>query len=116
MDPVLGYGVVEYARMLECMAELEWSPRRAIPHGGHQLALNAAAGLRLGGNESYPGVFQPFGGFADAVAVENGRVRVLDAPGVGFEEKRELYAVLRSVIRPAGRVTVGRGRRLPAGS
>ena len=36
-----------------------------IPHGGHQMALRIAAGLGLGGNESYPGVFQPFGGFAD---------------------------------------------------
>jgi L-alanine-DL-glutamate epimerase-like enolase superfamily enzyme len=116
MDPVLGYGVVEYARMLECMSEHHWSPRRAIPHGGHQLALNAAAGLRLGGNESYPGVFQPFGGFADAVAVEHGRVRVLDAPGIGFEEKRELYAVLRSIVRPAGRLTAATGRRRPPGS
>jgi L-alanine-DL-glutamate epimerase-like enolase superfamily enzyme len=115
MDPVLSYGVVEYIRMLKCMKDRDWSPRRAIPHGGHQLALNAAAGLKLGGNESYPGVFQPFGGFADAVAVEDGTVRVLDTPGVGFEEKRELYGLLSSVMRPSRKLAT-RPRRRAAGS
>ena len=27
-----------------------WSPKRCIPHGGHQMSLNIAAGLGLGGN------------------------------------------------------------------
>ena len=99
MDPVLGYGIVEYERMLDAIAEHGWSPRRCIPHGGHQLALAVAAGVGLGGNESYPGVFQPFGGFADDVPVEDGYVRLPDAPGIGFERKRELYAVLRDVGR-----------------
>ena len=75
-----------------------WSWRRVIPHGGHQMSLNMAAGLGLGGNESYPGVFQPFGGFADAIPVENGYVRLPNIPGVGFEAKRELYDLLRSVV------------------
>lgn len=61
------------------------------------MALNIAAGLGLGGNESYPGIFQPFGGFADNIPVENGYVRLPDAPGIGFEQKRELYAVLRKL-------------------
>ena len=39
-----------------------WSWKRCIPHGGHQMSLNIAAGLGLGGNESYPDVFQPYGG------------------------------------------------------
>jgi hypothetical protein len=47
----------------------------------------------LGGNESYPHVFEPFGGFADGVAVEGGRVRLPDVPGVGFEAKSNLMAV-----------------------
>ena len=42
--------------------------RRCIPHGGHQMSLNIAAGLGLGGNESYPDVFQPYGGFPDGDA------------------------------------------------
>ncbi len=40
-----------------------WSPSRCIPHGGHQMSPAIAAGLGLGGNESYPDLFQPYGGF-----------------------------------------------------
>ncbi|MGI8687064.1 MAG: mandelate racemase/muconate lactonizing enzyme family protein [Thermomicrobiales bacterium] len=96
-DPVLSYGLVEYLRTLEQLQEYGWSARRVIPHGGHQMALNLAAGLGLGGNESYPGVFQPFGGFADTIPVEAGYVRPSEAPGIGFEEKAALYKVFRSV-------------------
>jgi D(-)-tartrate dehydratase len=94
-DCALSYGLVEYLRTLEMLEEHGWSPRRVVPHGGHQMSLNMAAGLGLGGNESYPGVFQPFGGFADGIAVENGTVQLPDTPGVGFEEKEALYAVFR---------------------
>ena len=45
------------------------------------IALNAAAGLQLGGAESYPLVFQPFGGFADDVAIEDGHARLHHTPG-----------------------------------
>ncbi len=93
-DCALSYGLVEYMRTLAMLKEHGWSPRRCIPHGGHQMALNVAAGLGLGGNESYPGVFQPFGGFADGVPVENGYVRLPDVPGVGFEAKRDLWTVM----------------------
>jgi D(-)-tartrate dehydratase len=94
-DPVLGYGLVEYLRILDMLRQHGWSWRRCIPHGGHQFALNIAAGLGLGGNESYPGVFQPFGGFADDVPVEDGYVRLPDLPGVGFEAKSELFDLMR---------------------
>jgi L-alanine-DL-glutamate epimerase-like enolase superfamily enzyme len=94
-DCALSYGLVEYLRTLEVMRELGWSWQRVVPHGGHQMSLNLAAGLGLGGNESYPGVFQPFGGFADEPPVEDGYVRLPDAPGVGFERKNALYAVMR---------------------
>ncbi len=96
-DCALSYGVVEYLRILEMLRAHGWSPRQCIPHGGHQLSLHLAAGLGLGGNESYPGVFQPFGGFADGVPVEGGRVRLPDAPGIGFELKADLYRLMRSV-------------------
>lgn len=66
-DCALSYGLVEYLRILEMLKEYGWSPARCIPHGGHQMSLNIAAGLGLGGNESYPGIFQPFGGFADSI-------------------------------------------------
>ena len=95
MDPALSYGLVEYLRTLEAIGAHGWSTRRLIPHGGHQMALSLAAGLHLGGNESYPGVFQPFGGFADDTPVVDGRVAAPDAPGIGFEHKADLYAELR---------------------
>jgi L-alanine-DL-glutamate epimerase-like enolase superfamily enzyme len=98
VDPALAYGFVEYLRVLDVLAEHGWSPRRCIPHGGHQFALHIAAGLRLGGNESYPGVFAPIGGFADGVAVVDGRVRPGDACGIGIEEKAELFSICRSLV------------------
>jgi L-alanine-DL-glutamate epimerase-like enolase superfamily enzyme len=98
-DCALSYGLVEYLRTLDMLEEHGWSPRQVVPHGGHQMSLSMAAGLGLGGNESYPGVFQPFGGFADGIAVENGYVRLPDAPGVGFEQKANLYEVMRSLAR-----------------
>jgi L-alanine-DL-glutamate epimerase-like enolase superfamily enzyme len=96
-DCALSYGLVEYLRILDMLAENGWSAQRCIPHGGHQLSLNMAAGLGLGGNESYPGIFQPFGGFADGIAVEDGHVRLPDIPGIGFEAKGELYALMKAM-------------------
>ncbi|MGP2490683.1 mandelate racemase/muconate lactonizing enzyme family protein [Mesorhizobium sp. PUT5] len=96
-DCALSYGLVEYLRTLEVMKDQGWSTRRVVPHGGHQMSLNIAAGLHLGGNESYPDVFQPFGGFADGIAVEDGHVRLPQSPGVGFEEKAKLYELMREL-------------------
>jgi L-alanine-DL-glutamate epimerase-like enolase superfamily enzyme len=96
-DCALSYGLVEYLRTLAMLRENGWSARNCIPHGGHQLSLNIAAGLGLGGNESYPGVFQPFGGFADGIPVEDSYVRLPDAPGIGFEQKANLYALMRTL-------------------
>ncbi len=90
-DPPLSYGLAEYLDVLAMLRGAGWSPRRCIPHGGHQFALNIAAGLGLGGNESYPGIFQPFGGFADNTTVTAGRIPLPDAPGVGFELKSVLW-------------------------
>ena len=96
-DCALSYGLVEYLRTLDVLDEHGWSSRRVVPHGGHQMSLNIAAGLHLGGNESYPDVFRPFGGFADSIEVENGHVGLPDLPGIGFEAKSELYAVMRDL-------------------
>ncbi len=96
-DCALSYGLVEYLRTLDVMEDLGWSSRRVVPHGGHQMSLNIAAGLHLGGNESYPDVFQPFGGFADGIAVEDGYVGLPEIPGVGFEAKSALIKVMRDV-------------------
>ena len=94
-DCALSYGLVEYLRTLDMLRQYAWSPRRCVPHGGHQMSLNIAAGLGLGGNESYPDVFQPFGGFADDTPVVNSYVTMPDVPGVGFEAKAQLYAVMK---------------------
>jgi L-alanine-DL-glutamate epimerase-like enolase superfamily enzyme len=96
-DCALSYGLVEYLRTLAMLRENGWSARRCIPHGGHQMSLNIAAGLKLGGNESYPDVFQPFGGFADDTPVRDGHAPLPDIPGVGFEAKRSLYKVMKSL-------------------
>jgi L-alanine-DL-glutamate epimerase-like enolase superfamily enzyme len=97
-DCALSYGLVEYLRILDMLKEHDWSPARCIPHGGHQMSLNIAAGLGLGGNESYPGIFQPFGGFADGIPVEDSYVRLPDIPGIGFEAKNELFRVMKGMI------------------
>jgi L-alanine-DL-glutamate epimerase-like enolase superfamily enzyme len=94
-DCALSYGLCEYLRTLEVIRVAGWSPRRCIPHGGHQMSLNIAAGLGLGGNESYPDLFQPFGGFPDGVRVEAGYVTLPELPGIGFEGKADLIAVMR---------------------
>jgi len=98
-DCALSYGLVEYLRTLEMLRAHGWSPRRCIPHGGHQMSLNIAAGLGLGGNESYPDLFQPFGGFPDDVRVEEGYVRMHDTPGIGFERKADLHRLLEPLGR-----------------
>ena len=96
-DCALSYGLVEYLRTLEMLKSYGWSPRRCIPHGGHQMSLNIAAGLSLGGNESYPDLFQPYGGFPYGVRVEAGLITMPDLPGIGFEGKSDLIAEMRSL-------------------
>jgi len=96
-DCALSYGLVEYLRILDMLKEYGWSRARCIPHGGHQMSLNIAAGLGLGGNESYPGIFQPFGGFADGIPVEDSYVSLPEIPGVGFEAKNELFRVMQTL-------------------
>jgi L-alanine-DL-glutamate epimerase-like enolase superfamily enzyme len=97
VDPALSYGLVEYVRIQDMLAQHGWSSRRCIPHGGHQFSLHIAAALKLGGNESYPGEFQPTGGFADDAVVEGGRVRLDERPGIGFEGKAAFHRVLREL-------------------
>jgi len=96
-DCALSYGLVEYLRTLEMLRDNGWSPRRCVPHGGHQMSLNIAAGLGLGGNESYPHVFRPFNGFADGIPVVDSYVTLPDIPGIGFEAKNELYAIMKQL-------------------
>jgi L-alanine-DL-glutamate epimerase-like enolase superfamily enzyme len=96
-DCALSYGLCEYQRTLTCLKVAGWSPSRCIPHGGHQMSLNIAAGLGLGGNESYPDLFQPYGGFPDGVRVEDSRIVMPELPGIGFEGKSDLIKVMREL-------------------
>lgn len=99
-DCALSYGLVEYERTLEVLKTFGWSPSRCIPHGGHQMSLNIAAGLGLGGNESYPDLFQPYGGFPDGVKVIDGHITMPELPGIGFEGKADLYAQMSALAQP----------------
>jgi D(-)-tartrate dehydratase len=96
-DCALSYGLVEYLRTLDMLKQHGWSPARCIPHGGHQMSLAIAAGLGLGGNESYPDLFQPYGGFPDGVKVVKSYATLPDLPGIGFEGKSDLYAAMRQL-------------------
>jgi L-alanine-DL-glutamate epimerase-like enolase superfamily enzyme len=96
-DCALSYGLCEYLRTLAVVKAAGWSPRRCIPHGGHQMSLNIAAGLGLGGNENYPDLFQPYGGFPDGVEVENGHIVMPELPGIGFEGKAALFSAMHEL-------------------
>ena len=96
-DCALSYGLVEYLKILDMIKEFGWSTKRCIPHGGHQMSLAIAAGLNLGGNESYPDLFQPYGGFPDGIRVENGFVNLPEIPGIGFESKSDLYIEMKKL-------------------
>lgn len=96
-DPSLCYGPSEFIAIVKMGEEMGWSARRHGPHGGQQLGLHLAAGLQLGGTETYPLVFQPFGGFGDDTVIEDGMVKPPEAPGLGVETKSELY---NTVLKP----------------
>ncbi len=98
-DPTLCYGLTENLVMLDEAAKLGWSRRRFLPHGGHQIGLHMASGLQLGGTESYPGVFAPYGGFADDMPVVDGYATLpRDQPGIGMELKPKLMDEMRRVL------------------
>jgi len=98
-DPSLCYGLTENLVMLDEAAKLGWSRRRFLPHGGHQLGLHMASGLQLGGTESYPGVFAPYGGFADDIPIIDGYVTLpADQPGIGIELKPALMDEMNRVL------------------
>lgn len=96
-DCALSYGLVEFRRTLAALNAHGWSWRQVIPHGGHQMSLMIAAGLGLGGNESYPDLFQPYGGFPDGVKVIDGHVTLPELPGIGFEGKADLRAEMAAL-------------------
>jgi L-alanine-DL-glutamate epimerase-like enolase superfamily enzyme len=100
-DPSLCYGLTETLRILDMAERAGWARRRTVPHGGHQLGLNMAAGLQLGGTERYPGVFKPYGGFADDLPVVDGHTKLHTTPGIGMELKREMFTEMRRLMELA---------------
>jgi L-alanine-DL-glutamate epimerase-like enolase superfamily enzyme len=96
-DPPLAYGVGEFHRMV-LIAQRHGVPRaRIMPHGGNLMSLHVAAGLGLGGAESYPGLFGVFGGFGREVEITNGSASLPAAPGIGFEEQPDLYRLFAAL-------------------
>jgi D(-)-tartrate dehydratase len=97
VDPPHAYGIARYARTLALIEAQGWPAHAMFPHGGNQMSLAVAAGLGVGGAESYPGVFGPFGGFADDARLDNGYLRLSDRPGIGFEGQSALYSIMREL-------------------
>jgi L-alanine-DL-glutamate epimerase-like enolase superfamily enzyme len=98
VDPPQSYGIVHYARTLAMLESHGWKRASLFPHGGNQMSLHIAGGFGLGGAESYPGVFGPFGGFADDARPVDGRITLPDHPGIGFEAQSALYGIMRELI------------------
>jgi L-alanine-DL-glutamate epimerase-like enolase superfamily enzyme len=88
MDISLGYGLVEYLRILDMLEAHGWSRRQCLPHGGHVLALHAAAALSLGGHET-----APLASYSPQLEVEDGFTSPGDAPGAGIEQRSNLHTL-----------------------
>jgi L-alanine-DL-glutamate epimerase-like enolase superfamily enzyme len=98
VDPPQAYGITQYGETVAMLEAQGWNRAHLFPHGGNQMSLAIAAGFGLGGAESYPGVFGPFGGFADDAEVENGFITLSNRPGIGFEGQAGLYRLMRQLV------------------
>ena len=97
VDPVLSYGVVEFANIVRLAEAGDWPRSRMVPHAGHQLAFHAVAGLQLGAHEIAARPDFILGGLQAGVEVDAGFATLPDAPGAGFEAHEKLWAVLGSL-------------------
>jgi L-alanine-DL-glutamate epimerase-like enolase superfamily enzyme len=95
IDPLLAYGVAEYVRILDLYGA--WPRRQFLPHAGHLFNAHCVAGLGLGMAEAAPDASLAYGGYWDGVRIDGGRVKIPDAPGVGYEAKANLFAVMESL-------------------
>jgi L-alanine-DL-glutamate epimerase-like enolase superfamily enzyme len=98
VDPPQSYGIGPYAGTVALLETRGWRRASLFPHGGNQMSLHIAGGFGLGGAESYPGVFGPFGGFADDARPVAGRIKLPDLPGIGFEAQSALYRIMRELL------------------
>jgi D(-)-tartrate dehydratase len=91
VDPLLAYGIDEYVRLFEL-----WPRKKFLPHAGHLFNAHCVAAFGLGMAEAAPDASLIYGGYWDGVRVDNGRVKIPDVPGAGFEAKANLFALLES--------------------
>ena len=84
-DISLSYGIVEYRRILDELAERGWSRGRCAPHAGHLLALHAVAGFGLGLAELAMDTATLFGKLTSHVTLCEGKATLPEAPGAGLE-------------------------------
>ena len=61
------------------------------------MSLNIAAGLGLGATESYPDLFQSYGGFPDSIRVEDRHIAMTELPGIGFASRSDPITVMREL-------------------
>lgn len=100
-DPPLAYGIGEFQRMVQVALRHGVRRENILPHGGNMMSLHVAAGLGLGGAESYPGLFGAFGGFSREVSIEAGCATLPAAPGIGFEAQPALYKIFAELAATA---------------
>jgi D(-)-tartrate dehydratase len=96
-DISLSYGLVEYLRIIDLLAEHGWRRERCAPHAGHLLAMHSVAGLGLGLAETAMDTATLFGKLTAGIAISDGKARLPDTPGAGFEAApvfRELFGEL----------------------
>ena len=97
IDMLLAYGLPEYRRVMDLYRQQGWSRAAFWPHAGHLFAAHVVAGLGLGSHEAAPDAARIYGGFWDEARVEQGRMRIPEVLGVGYEHKQNLHAVLREL-------------------
>jgi L-alanine-DL-glutamate epimerase-like enolase superfamily enzyme len=79
-DIGLGYGLVEYLRIVAEAEEAGWTRASFVPHVGYRFALQVAAGLGLGRHE-----VGPFQRIAYRPAMAGPSAVPGEAPGIGWE-------------------------------
>ncbi len=110
-DPAHCYGLPEYVRIVEAYEAHGWSRTDFQPHGGHLFGLHVTAGLGLGGCESNPCSFQPFGGFGDGDVIERGLISPPQA--LGLYQRRSVLPLVMASNRSLGQARcAGRCRRI----
>jgi len=67
-DCALSYGLCEYLRTLEVLKTAGWSPRRCIPHGGHQMSSTSQPASHSAGMKATPTCSNPMADFQMASA------------------------------------------------